>query len=142
MTVVTQNSQTNTLVLERLRDNLVTRDGDLEKSIRQQNRWVIGTLLVAIFMSIAAIVVVIFVSAWSLSAISHVADTIPQRPTIAPAVSKIGQEGPPPIELTLHPPVEVKKDESPIEAVIRRTATQATTSPSAATTLPTTQEGK
>ena len=143
MSVVTQNSQTNTLVLERLRDNLVTRDGDLERSIRQQNRWVIGTLMVAVFMSIAAIIVVIVVSAWSLSAISHVADTIPQRPAIPPTVSRITPDGPPSIELTLHPPVEAKKDDPAIEAVItHRTAAPTTTGPSTATTVPTTQTTK
>lgn len=80
ITVVTQNSQTNTMVLERLRDNLVTRDGELERSIRQQNRWVISSLLVAIAMSVLAIIIVGVVSAYSLSAISRIGAEVSQPP--------------------------------------------------------------
>ena len=142
ITVVTQNSQTNTMVLDRLRDNLVTRDGDLERSIRRQNRWIISTLLVAIFMSFTAIVVVIIVSMWSLGAISRVADSASVRPMMSPTFNR-ALDGPQGMELTLHPG-ETPKNDAPADSLMpeKSQAVQTLKGPSFSTTIPATQEGK
>jgi hypothetical protein len=98
MDMVSNRSQTNGLVLDRLRDNLVSRDGDLERAIRRENHWVRGTLLVTAAVAFAALVIAIAISVYSYSAISKVADSVYRsRPIVAPHL----QPEPAGLDLTL-----------------------------------------
>ena len=87
--VVSQQSQANTMVLERLRDNLVNRDGDLEKAIRRENRWTRSTLMIVAATSLGALVISVGMAIYSWSAIASVAESIPRQdssyPTAKPA---------------------------------------------------------
>ena len=79
---VSLNSNTSTLVLERLRDNLVNHETDLDKSLRRQNRRVLVALVICMVLSIVAIVTVVVVASWNLGAIEQL--RMNQPPT-APA---------------------------------------------------------
>ncbi len=68
---VSLNSNTSTLVLERLRDNLVNHETDLDKSLRRQNRHVLIALVICMVLSIIAIVTVIVVASWNFGAIEQ-----------------------------------------------------------------------
>ena len=63
--VVSQQSQSNTMVLERLHDNLVNRDGDLEKAIRRENRWTRSTLMIVGATSLGALVISVGMAVYS-----------------------------------------------------------------------------
>ncbi len=78
ISVVSQQSQTNTLVLERLRDNLVSRDGDLEKAVRKENQLTRGALMIVGATSLVALVISVGIALYSWSAISRVADSVSQ----------------------------------------------------------------
>lgn len=78
--VVSQQSQTNTLVLDRLRDNLVNRDGALEQAIRREHRWTRSTLLIVGATALTALVISLGMAIYSWSAISSVADSVRQSP--------------------------------------------------------------
>ena len=82
---VSLNSNTSTLVLERLRDNLVNHETDLDKSLRRQNRHVLIALVICIVMSIIAIVTVIIVASWNFSAIEQLKVSQPAAATASPA---------------------------------------------------------
>lgn len=71
ISTVANRSQTNSILLERLRDNLVTRDGDLERAIRRENRLIRGTLMLVAAVSIAALVIAVGISLYSYSAITQ-----------------------------------------------------------------------
>ena len=58
MQTVTQNTSTSTQVLEQMRDNIDSRDGQLERILHKQNVRFTTMLAVAIFLSIAALVAV------------------------------------------------------------------------------------
>ena len=58
METVSKNSQTSTQVLEQMRDNLSSRDGELERILHRQGSRFTTLLAVAIFLSIAALVAV------------------------------------------------------------------------------------
>lgn len=97
ITVVTQQSQTNTMVLERLRDNLVTRDGDLEKAIRKEQQKTRVTLYIVGGTALAALLVAVLMTRYSLTAMQAMGDSIRQeRP-----VSLQGTLGT--VDLTLQP---------------------------------------
>jgi archaellum component FlaC len=87
VTVVSQQSQTNSMVLERLRDNLVNRDGELEQAIRRENRWTRSTLMLVGAASIAALIISVGMALYSWSAISSVAQSVTSRqdPAVQPA---------------------------------------------------------
>lgn len=73
VTVVSQQSQTNTMVLERLRDNLVNRDGALEQAIRRENRWTRVTLLIVGATSLGAMAISVGFAMYAWSALSRAA---------------------------------------------------------------------
>lgn len=79
VTLVSQQSQTTSMVLERLRDNLVNRDGELEKSIRRENRLTRGALMIVGATSLAALVIAIAMALYGWSAIGRVADSVSVR---------------------------------------------------------------
>lgn len=104
VTVVSQQSQTTSMVLERLRDNLVNRDGELEKAIGRENRRTRGTLMIVGATSLAALVISIAMALYGWSAIARVADSVNVRqnqpafrdtPVIAPEPA-IAQPAPTP----------------------------------------------
>lgn len=70
--VVTQQSQANTMLLERLRDNLVNRDGALEQAIRRENRFTRMTMLIVGATSLAALAIAIGFAMYTWSALSKV----------------------------------------------------------------------
>ena len=78
ITVISQQSQTNTMVLERLRDNLVTRDGDLERSIRAEQQKTRVTLYVVGGTAVAALIVAVSMTRYSLTAMQAMGDSIKQ----------------------------------------------------------------
>lgn len=89
MDTVSNRSQTNGLVLDRLRDNLVSRDGELERAIHRENYWVRGTLLITAVVAAAALVIAVAISIYSYSAISKVADSVYRnRPLVMPHMSQ------------------------------------------------------
>src|SRR5262249_10171737 len=55
---VTKNSATSTQVLEQMRDNINSRDGQLERILHKQNVRVTTMLAIAIFLSVAGLVAV------------------------------------------------------------------------------------
>lgn len=59
MESVSRNSTTSTQVLEHLRENLNSRDGQIERILMKQNARFTWMLAVAIFLSVAALVTVI-----------------------------------------------------------------------------------
>ena len=61
MQTVSRNSQTSAQVLEQVRDNIEKRDGQLERMMQKQAARFTWMLLVAIFLSIAALVAVVIV---------------------------------------------------------------------------------
>ena len=79
VTVVSQQSQTTSMMLERLRDNLVNRDGELEKAIGRENRRTRGTLMIVGATSLAALVISIAMALYGWSAIARVADSVNVR---------------------------------------------------------------
>lgn len=102
ITVVSQQSQTNTMVLERLRDNLVTRDGDLEKAIRKEQQKTRVTMYVVGGVAVAALIIAVAMARYSLSAIQTMGDTGTQlRPVIT--VTDKGHAPPAATDLTLQP---------------------------------------
>jgi DNA repair ATPase RecN len=58
MQSVSANSQTSAQVLERMRENINTRDGELERILHRQNARFTTMLAIAIFLSIAALTAV------------------------------------------------------------------------------------
>jgi DNA repair ATPase RecN len=56
---VSQNSTASAQVLERMRDNINTRDGELERILHRQNSRFTTMLAIAIFLSVAALVTVV-----------------------------------------------------------------------------------
>jgi chromosome segregation ATPase len=58
MQTVSRNSQTSAQVLEQMRDNISSRDGQLERILHKQAMRFTSMLAVAIFLSIAALVAV------------------------------------------------------------------------------------
>jgi len=58
MQTVTKNTATSTQVLEQLRDNIDSRDGQLERVLHKQNTRFTTMLAIAIFLSVAALVAV------------------------------------------------------------------------------------
>ena len=77
---VSLNSNTSTLVLERLRDNLVNHETDLDKSLRRQNRRVLVALVICMVLSVVAIVTVVVVASWNLGAIEQLRNQPPTAP--------------------------------------------------------------
>jgi len=77
--VMSQNSQTSTMVLERLRDNLVNHETELDRSIRKQNRLMLTAMGVCIVLSLLAAITVLVVSSRSVRAIEQM------RPSLQPA---------------------------------------------------------
>ena len=67
------------MVLERLRDNLTNRDGELEKAITRENRWTRGTLVIVGATSLAALIISIAMVLYGWSAIARVADSVNVR---------------------------------------------------------------
>jgi archaellum component FlaC len=61
MQTVSRNSQTSAQVLEQVRDNIQKRDGQLERLMQKQAARFTWMLVIAIFMSIAALVAVVIV---------------------------------------------------------------------------------
>lgn len=95
--VVSQQSQTNTLVLDRLRDNLVNRDGALEQAIRRENRWTRSTLLIVAATALTALLISIAMALYSWSAISSVAESVQQNrvvPQASPAADAAQRDTP------------------------------------------------
>jgi hypothetical protein len=134
VTLVTQNSQANTMVLERLRDNLVTRDSDLERSIRQQNRWIISGLLVAIALSAFSLIVAMIVLPYNISTISKIAAEVSQsRPAAAGPVDTGNQS----LEPTKNPGLGATTHQA-----VGQPATQAAAATQATVRAPTTQGGE
>jgi hypothetical protein len=58
MQAVSKNSHTSAQVLEQMRDNINSRDGELERILNKQGSRFTTMLAIAIFLSIAALVAV------------------------------------------------------------------------------------
>ena len=136
ITLVSQQSQTNTMVLERLRDNLVTRDGDLEKAIRREQQKTRVTLYVVGASALAALIIAVAMTRYSLTAIQAMGDSVTQMRTSAPMADK-AHAAPSVLEMTLQPvprAVETKPtDDAGPEGVMALPVV-----PLTGTTLPTT----
>jgi hypothetical protein len=102
ITLVSQQSQTNTMVLERVRDNLVTRDGDLEKAIRREQQKTRVTLYIVGASALAALIIAVAMTRYSLTAIQAMGDSVKQMRPLAPIADKV-HSAPGAAELTLQP---------------------------------------
>lgn len=102
ITLVSQQSQTNTMVLERLRDNLVTRDGDLEKSIRREQQKTRVTLYIVGASALAALIIAVAMTRYSLTAIQAMGDSVTQMRASVPVADRV-HAAPGAVELTLQP---------------------------------------
>ena len=69
---VSKNSESSARVLENLRDNLSSRDSDLERVIRRQNTRFTTMLTVAIVMSMAALTAVVVFGYLGYETLSHI----------------------------------------------------------------------
>jgi uncharacterized phage infection (PIP) family protein YhgE len=69
---VSKNSESSARVLENLRDNLSSRDSDLERVIRRQNTRFTTMLTVAIVMSMAALTAVVIFGYLGYETLSHI----------------------------------------------------------------------
>jgi len=69
---VSKNSESSARVLENLRDNLSSRDSDLERVIRRQNTRFATMLTVAIVMSMAAVTAVVVFGYLGYETLSHI----------------------------------------------------------------------
>ena len=76
MQTVSRNSQTSAQVLEQMRDNISSRDGQLERILHKQAMRFTSMLAIAIFLSIAALV-----------AVAVVGYQLMNKTTIAPSTS-------------------------------------------------------
>lgn len=99
---VSMNSQTSTLVLERLRDNFVNHETDLDKSFRKQGRRMFIALIICMVLSTASIITVVMVVWRSLDAIEQLKQ--PQA-TTAPVVQQMPAAQPSPLPAPVTPVV-------------------------------------
>ena len=76
MQTVSRNSQTSAQVLEQMRDNISSRDGQLERILHKQAMRFTSMLAIAIFLSIAALV-----------AVAVVGYQLMNKPTLTPSTS-------------------------------------------------------
>lgn len=141
---VSLNSNTSTLVLERLRDNLVNHETDLDKSLRRQNRHVLIALVICIVLSIIAIVTVIVVASWNFSAIEQLKVSQPATPPAAyvqpvlpaPAISvvppSVAMPATAPAPAALPAPVAQPEKAEPVSAERPATPNAAATEPTSA----------
>jgi archaellum component FlaC len=79
MQTVSKNSSASAQVLEQVRDNIEKRDGQLERMMLKQSARFTQLLVIAIFLSIAALVAVVFV----LLQMSNKPGVTPAAPTTA-----------------------------------------------------------